>query len=344
VVIAGDYTEESERDKMRASWLLIVLLIGLLSGCALLEVAQPQQLPPAAEVLATVNGVHLTRADLNKRIALVQLAAWIATGSAPSDLDESLYVDKWIDSELIAQAAATAGFVVADTDAQQEVTRLLAEAKLDVIDLQRQLNLLGLSRDDLVQYERRALAVQRFSDQQILAGASEVEKPGRLATWLVHERGTAKIDKPTAAQTKLTGVYAGAVAPNFKLTDTSGTERSLDTLRGSVVLVNFWATWCGPCRNEMPAIQQAYEAHKTEGLIVLGVNVGETREQADSYAHELNLNFPLLLDEDSKISHQYRVFGLPTSVFVGRDGVIREVTVGEMSPESLGSIVERALR
>lgn len=328
---------------MRAIWVLGILLSGLLSGCALLEIAQSQQSPPSAEVLATVNGVRFTRADLNKRIALVQLSTWLSTGRAPSDLDESLYVDKWIDSELMAQAAANAGIVVPETDAQQEVTRLLGEAKLDETDLQRQLNLEGLSRDDLVQYERRALAVQRFADQQLLAGASEVEKPGRLATWLVHARGTAKIEKPTAVQATLVGVYAGAVAPNFKLTDTSGTERSLDTLRGSVVLVNFWATWCGPCRNEMPAIQQAYEDHKLEGLVVWGVNVAESRDQANSYAHELNLNFPLLLDGDSKVSHQYRVFGLPTSVFVGRDGVIREVTVGEMSPESLGSILARAL-
>jgi cytochrome c biogenesis protein CcmG, thiol:disulfide interchange protein DsbE len=343
VVIAGDYTEESERNKMRAVWLMGVMLAGLLLGCALLDVAPSQPSSPAAELLATVNGVRFTRTDLNKRIALVQLSTWLATGSAPSDLDESLYVDKWVDSELMAQAAAKAGVVVTETDAQQELARLLGAAGLDDIDLQRQLNLLGLSRDDAVQYERGALAVQRFADQQVLAGASEVEKPGRLATWLSHERGTAKIEKPTAAQTKLVGVYAGALAPNFKLTDTSGTERSLDSLHGSVVLVNFWATWCGPCRNEMPAIQQAYEEHKTEGLVVWGVNVAETREQVDSYAHELNLNFPLLLDTDSKVSHQYRVFGLPTSVFVGRDGVIREVAIGEMGKESLAAILSRAL-
>jgi peroxiredoxin len=343
LVIAGDYTDESERDKMRARWLLVLLLAGLLSGCALLEVAQSQPSSPAAELMATVNGVRFTRADLNKRIALVQLSTWLVNGTAPTDLDEGLYVDKWIDSELMAQAAANAGFTASDADGQQEVVRLLAAAKLDETDMQRQLNLLGLARDDVVQYERRALSVQRFVEQQILADASEVEKPGRLATWLVHERATAKIDKPTAAQTKLVGVYAGAVAPNIQLSDTAGGTRSLDTLHGSVVLVNFWATWCGPCRNEMPAIQQAYEAHKSEGLVVWGVNVAETGEQATAYARELNLNFPLLLDSDSKVSHQYHVFGLPTTVFVGRDGVIREVTVGEMSPESLGSILARAL-
>ena len=93
----------------------------------------------------------------------------------------------------------------------------------------------------------------------------------------------------------------------------------------------------------MPAIQQAYDEHKAEGLVVWAVNVAETREQADAYAHELGLSFPLLLDADSKVMHQYRVFGLPTTVVVGRDGVIRVVTVGEMSTGSLGALLAKAL-
>ena len=95
---------------MQGRWLFVLLLAGLLSGCALLEVAQSQPSSPASELMATVNGVRFTRADLNKRIALVQLSTWLVNGTAPADLDESLYVDKWIDSELMAQAAANAGF------------------------------------------------------------------------------------------------------------------------------------------------------------------------------------------------------------------------------------------
>lgn len=324
---------------------LVCLLVGwLLSGCALLEAALPQSVQPSEEVLATVNGVRLTRADLNKRMALAQIAAWLTTGGTLSDLSEETFVGKWIDSELLAQAAATAQYTATPGEAEQQIARLLSAAKLDETDLLRQLNLVGVTRDELVQYEQRAVAIQKFVEAEILAGASEVERSARLATWLVRERGTAKIEKPTPpAGAKLTGAYAGAIAPNFQLKDLDGTDQSLDAMRGHVVLVNFWATWCGPCRSEMPAIQKAYEVHKGEGLVVWGVNVGETPDQVRSYARELSLTFPLLLDGDSRISRQYRVFGLPTTVFVGRDGVIRDVAIGKMAPQSLDAYLKRIL-
>jgi peroxiredoxin len=141
----------------------------------------------------------------------------------------------------------------------------------------------------------------------------------------------------------LVGVYAGAIAPNFQLKDQDGADKSLEAVRGKVVLVNFWATWCGPCRNEMPALQRAYEAHKDEGFVLWGVNVAETADLVKSYARELNLTFPLLLDGDSKVSRQYRVFGLPTSVFVGRDGVIKDVTIGELNQSTLDGYLKRIL-
>ena len=109
---------------MRGRWLFVLTLAGLLSGCALLEAAQSQPSSPASELMAKVNGVPFTRADLNKRIALVQLSTWLVNGTAPADLDEGLYVDKWIDSELMAHAAANAGFDANESDGQQEVARL----------------------------------------------------------------------------------------------------------------------------------------------------------------------------------------------------------------------------
>ena len=98
-----------------------------------------------------------------------------------------------------------------------------------------------------MQYEQRAVSIQKFANAIILADASESEKQARRVTWLVHERGSAKIEKPTPAGTsKVVGVYAGALAPNFNLTALDGSGQRLDAMRGTALPVNLWATWCGP--------------------------------------------------------------------------------------------------
>ncbi len=320
--------------------LLSSILIFVLSGCALLDMAQSAA---SGEVLARVNGVALTRADLNKRIALVQVSAWLASGGTLPNLDEDTFVNKWIDSELMAQAAAKANVTATRDEADADIARQLQDAKLNETDLLRQLSLLNLTRDEFAQYDQRALAVQKFIDANVLAGVSEVEKPARLLTWLIHERATAKIEKPTPSTPKSIGVYAGSIAPDFSVQSLQGGEQSLKSLKGKVVLVNFWATWCVPCREEMPAIQAVYDAHKDEGFVVMGIDERESPEEVTSYMHELDLHIPLYLDGDGKVARQYRVFGLPTSVFIGRDGVIREVVIGAMNLNSLDANVKKML-
>ena len=301
-------------------------------------------LPP--DVVAAVNGIRLTRADLNKRMALVQLATWLATGSALNDPEEEAIVDQWIDAELFAQKAAQAGVQASEDEAQKEIARLLNEAKLDETDLLRQLTVLGIGRDDFVRYEQRALIVQKYTNAHIMAGASEAEKLTRLSTWLVRERAAAKIEKASAGRAlpKAIGVYAGAIAPNFRLSTLDGKELSLENQRGKAVVLNFWATWCGPCRSEMPALQQTYENFKAQGMLLWGIDVGETPDQVEKFAKQIGITFPLLLDRDSKTSRTYRVFGLPTTVFVGRDGVITDVAIGAMDEQTLEKYVKRVLK
>ena len=321
--------------------LCLCLLLGyLLSACALLEAAP---LTSSDEVMARVNGVALTRSDLNTRMALASIAAWLTNGGTLPSMDDDQFVNRWIDSELMAQAAAKANVSATHDEAEAEVARLLREANLNESDLLRQLSLVNLTRDDFVGYEQRAVAIQKFVDANIVAGVSEIEKPSKLLTWLVHERATAKIDRPTPAGPKSVGVYAGAIAPDFSVKGLDGVEQSLQALRGKVVLVNFWATWCVPCRDEMPAVQAAYDAHKDEGFFVLGVNERESNDDISSYARELSLHVPLFADLDGKVGRQYRVFGLPTSVFIGRDGVIREVMIGQMSEGSLDANLKKML-
>ncbi len=137
---------------------------------------------------------------------------------------------------------------------------------------------------------------------------------------------------------------AGRLAPNFTLQTVDGQSVTLGDLRGQVVVVNFWATWCPPCRSEMPALQEAYDARRDEGLAVLAVNQGEAPDPVQTFGRELNLSFPLLLDPAFDVTDAYRVGLLPTTFFIGRDGVIHDITYGgPMSRALIESRVEPLL-
>jgi cytochrome c biogenesis protein CcmG/thiol:disulfide interchange protein DsbE len=119
------------------------------------------------------------------------------------------------------------------------------------------------------------------------------------------------------------GVSVGSLAHNFSLESLDGETVSLSDLEGNVVLVNFWATWCPPCQAEIPDFEEAYRQRGGDGLVVLGVNVEEPASQVLPFVTDMGMTYPVLLDRDGRISREYRALGLPTSVLVDRDGVIR---------------------
>ena len=128
---------------------------------------------------------------------------------------------------------------------------------------------------------------------------------------------------------------AGAVAPSFELTNLEGTPVSLEALRGRPVVINFWATWCLPCRSEMPALQRVWENYQDDGLVILAINLQESSEQVASFAQELNLSFPILLDHNGRLFQTYNVQLYPTTFFVAGNGIIQEVVYGGPMAETL---------
>jgi cytochrome c biogenesis protein CcmG/thiol:disulfide interchange protein DsbE len=120
----------------------------------------------------------------------------------------------------------------------------------------------------------------------------------------------------------------GFTAPDLTLQTLDGETVTLSDLRGQAVLINFWASWCPPCRNEMPAIQQVYEEYRDEGFTVVAVNSQEQETRVVAFAEPLGLTFPILIDRDGSVFDRYQVAALPTTFFVDRAGVIRGVTTG----------------
>ena len=122
----------------------------------------------------------------------------------------------------------------------------------------------------------------------------------------------------------------GAPAPEFELTSLDGRTVKLSELRGKPVLVSFGATWCPPCREEAPFLQELHETHPE--LTVLLINQEESQEKVQAYADELGLSLTILLDSDGRISNRYHIYGIPTAFFIDREGILRAITVGYEGP------------
>ena len=119
------------------------------------------------------------------------------------------------------------------------------------------------------------------------------------------------------------GVMVGSRAYDFTLESLDGERISLSDLKGSVVLVNFWATWCPPCQAEIPDFEEAYRQREGDGFVVLGVNVEEPASEVLPFASDMGITYPVVLDRDGTVRRAYRALGLPTSLLVDRDGMIR---------------------
>jgi peroxiredoxin len=122
-----------------------------------------------------------------------------------------------------------------------------------------------------------------------------------------------------------------APAPDFTLRTLDGQKLRLGEQRGRVVLVNFWATWCGPCRQEMPHLNKLYEKYKSSGFVLLGVNVDDDTRQAAGVADKLGVKFPVLPDADKRVSRQYDLSAMPSTVLIDRDGKVRYLHRGYQS-------------
>ena len=131
-----------------------------------------------------------------------------------------------------------------------------------------------------------------------------------------------------AATSLASSGLTGQSAPDFALKSSSGENLRLSEFRGDVVMVNFWATWCGPCRQEMPLLDELYSRYGRVGFSLLGVNIDDNSSKAMDMVSELGVSFPVLFDSRKEVSKLYEVGAMPVTVLIDREGTVRYVHLG----------------
>ncbi len=158
------------------------------------------------------------------------------------------------------------------------------------------------------------------------------------------QRAIAQSQTEAAVQTDLdlpVGTKVGELAPNFTGTTLDGETIRLSDLRGKTVLINVFASWCGPCRLEMPHLVEAADQFGDQEVVFIGINLQENPEAVEAFRDEFNVQFPLVLNEDGSLTNNlYTPIGLPTSWFIDQDGVVRYVFAGAMTREVLQNVLD----
>jgi peroxiredoxin len=139
------------------------------------------------------------------------------------------------------------------------------------------------------------------------------------------------------------GIDPGNVAPDFELERVDGGEAWLSDFRGHPVVLNFWATWCQPCRQEMPQLVTAFDKDKANGLEIIGLNLQEGKDLITPFARDFGIDYPILIDRDGDVGDEYELLGLPTTFFIDANGIIQSVYRGPLEDSSQDTNVQGAI-
>ncbi|MFN8470780.1 MAG: redoxin domain-containing protein [Anaerolineae bacterium] len=305
-------------------------------------------LPP---VVATVNGDPISREQLTQLIRINQAVYPLTNGSElPIDSNSlaqmrSSLLDQIVNARLQLKAAKQDGVVASDADVDKDLQAFRANFGADPAKLDAALGRYGLTSDDMRNWIRDSSTVNKWVVIKSQEAAKE-GKPFSVESWLNDQLVTADIQYNMKGGGGGQPLHVGEVPPDFTLKDLDGKTWTVSELKGKPVVLNFWATWCAPCKFEMPALQSIYQKYKDKGLVVLAVDIKTDNGEAAvrKYQQEIGMTFPIVMDTTGETENNYRVRAYPTSFFIGKDGKLREVKRGAfMSADqieaSVGKIV-----
>jgi cytochrome c biogenesis protein CcmG/thiol:disulfide interchange protein DsbE len=324
----------------------------------LTSVMRTATLAADANTVASVDGDPISHAEWQKAVAIDRAMSQLAGQTTP---DAEVTLDRLINQRLVLRQAGNK-ISASDANATERLASLEQNWRADDAAVDRALASANLSRQDLLAEIKRLLIVEAYLKQHqdptawlaaqraqarvgVLAelapappitSAAQVVVPTSVVQAPTH---AVAAQAPTPTTNIPVGSALGQLAFDFSLDDTSGQRIKLSDLRGHPVVINFWASWCPPCRQELPALQSAYQRFHDQGVILLGVNVRESAEAVQNFAPQFGLTFPLLLDQDGAVSERYQVRGTPTTVFLDAEGIVRARHVGPLTEDQFAEYV-----
>lgn len=321
---------------------LMVMVMTTISACASqftdAAALNPSPAGTSDPVVTRVNDLEFTQSELEQELAIGR-AKYKLTNNKElvlQDLEGTL--QGLIPSLLLDQQAQQAGIYASDKEVTAELSNFVAGRMVTIDELGVELKRQNVTLADFRHSLARNVRIQKYLGQLFPPDSNEDVD---FTAWLRDLRENATIEILYEPPEELP--LLGSRAPDFTLTNLEGKEAALAQFRGRPVIINFWATWCVPCRREMPAFQRAFETYQADGLIILAVNFEEDANLVRPFIEEFGLTFEILYDTQAEVSQTYQVTGLPRTVFVDRQGVIRHIQVGEVKESLLEGFLEQIL-
>ncbi len=166
---------------------------------------------------------------------------------------------------------------------------------------------------------------------------------GEAPAGLVQEHGVFPVTSLFGIDNSAAQPDAGHTAPNFAFHLPDGTMATLADYKGQPVMINFWATWCGPCRLEMPDLVRTYETHKDDGLVIIEINSAEAHEPVSEFVKEFGMTMPVLIDARREVMSEYKTQSLPSTFFIDREGNVQVRWIGFLTSDVLKAQLDKIL-